>query len=463
MGHARATESYFYKTVARHQVGDFRGAEKGYRKILRHAPNNVATLINLGLLLKEQGELKRAFDLFTQAVALAPEYADAHSSLGSLHACMGKKYKAIACYRTALALTPESADVLTNLGTALRIIGQYVEAYELLNRAIEIEPDRTSAHEELAAVFREWGAVGKAHTHLQRALDIDPSNALLRLKLATLLPVIVNSSQQIIDYRGRFAAQLSNLIAQDIRIENPTRAVERTNFYLAYHGLDDRPVQEAVARFYQGVCPSLNYVAAHCRSGAPEKLDRPIRLGIISRYFRDHAICWTFGRALSAYPKDRFRTFIYTFEDELDDAWSAISGRANKAAVLPEADLAACRKAIAADKLDVLIYTDIGMEPTSYFLAFSRNVEAYLSHLQDSGLIEEHRLMRRKLGLAYDGAGEFHIMIGTNDMAQLDAAFNIVSTREGAVEILHKAVYSAVAKFKFGLYRDFPDPQRGGG
>ena len=48
-------------------------------------------------------------------------------------------------------------------------------------------------------------------------------------------------------------------------------------------------------------------------------------------------------------------------------------------------------------------------------------------------------------------------MIGTCDMAQLDAAFNLVSTRTGEIETLHKAVYSAVTNLKFGLYRDFPD------
>jgi len=372
MGQPRTTEAFFYRTVAKHQEGDTRGAEKGYRKILRHAPENVATLINLGILLKERGELKRAFDLFSDAVSLAPGHADAHSSLGGLYARMGKKYKAIACYRTALELAPESADALANLGIALRIIGQYVEAYELLTRAIEIEPGRAVAHEELAAVLREWGAVGEARAHLQRALDIDPSNALLKLKSATLLPVIASSTQQIAKYRARFATELSNLAAKDILIDNPAWGVERTNFYLAYHGLDDRPLQEAVARLYRQACPSLNYVAPHCRAGIPENLERPIRLGLVSRYFRDHAIGWTFGRALSAYPADRFRTFIYTFEDDLDDAWADISARADKAAVLPEIDLAACRKAIAADKLDVLIYTDIGMEPTSYFLAFSR-------------------------------------------------------------------------------------------
>ena len=70
--------------------------------------------------------------------------------------------------------------------------------------------------------------------------------------------------------------------------------------------------------------------------------------------------------------------------------------------------------------------------------------------------------MRRKLGLAHDAATEFHIMIGTRDLAQLDDAFNLVSRREGETEKLHKAVYSAVINLKFGLYRDFPDLARKG-
>jgi hypothetical protein len=88
--------------------------------------------------------------------------------------------------------------------------------------------------------------------------------------------------------------------------------------------------------------------------------------------------------------------------------------------------------------------------------AFSRNLAAYLGHLRGEGLIEEYRLMRRKLGLAHDNAGDIHIMIGTRDLAQLDAAFTRVAPRKGKTEELHKAVYSAVRNLKFGLYRDFP-------
>ncbi len=96
-------------------------------------------------------------------------------------------------------------------------------------------------------------------------------------------------------------------------------------------------------------------------------------------------------------------------------------------------------------------------------VAFCRSVDAYLGHLRAAGLVETHRITRRKLGLAPDWAREFHILIGTNDLAQLDRAFKAAARRSGEVEALHKAVYSAVENLAFGLYRDFPDPERGGG
>ncbi|MBB34573.1 MAG: hypothetical protein CME88_14545 [Hirschia sp.] len=88
---------------------------------------------------------------------------------------------------------------------------------------------------------------------------------------------------------------------------------------------------------------------------------------------------------------------------------------------------------------------------------FADDLNAYLGHLRDRGLIERWRLTRRKLGLAPDWACEFHIMVETTDMAQLDAAFQSAASHEGKVEELHSKVYSAVRKVQFALYRDWPD------
>jgi hypothetical protein len=91
---------------------------------------------------------------------------------------------------------------------------------------------------------------------------------------------------------------------------------------------------------------------------------------------------------------------------------------------------------------------------------FAERVRAYMEHLRGQGLIAGWRLTRRKLGLAPPFLREFHIMIETDGMAQLDAAFALVSERAEPVEGLHHAVNSAVQDLVFALYRDFPDSGR---
>lgn len=93
-------------------------------------------------------------------------------------------------------------------------------------------------------------------------------------------------------------------------------------------------------------------------------------------------------------------------------------------------------------------------------LEFAGAVDAYLGHLKQRGVIESWSLQRRKFGFGPPGLGEFHIVVSTKDLAQLDAAFGVVATRAGEVERLHHPVYSMVTDFVSGLYRDFPDPER---
>ena len=93
-------------------------------------------------------------------------------------------------------------------------------------------------------------------------------------------------------------------------------------------------------------------------------------------------------------------------------------------------------------------------------LTFAENVAGYLGRLKSDGLVEAWRLTRRKLGLAPDGFGEFHLMIETRNLAQLDDAFQHVSGRREPVESFHFAVNSLVQNARFALYRDFPDAHR---
>lgn len=91
---------------------------------------------------------------------------------------------------------------------------------------------------------------------------------------------------------------------------------------------------------------------------------------------------------------------------------------------------------------------------------FAEAIDRYLGHLQESDRLSDFRLTRRKLGLASAELGEFHITLEFQDLAQLDLAFDEVSTRREPVESLHQAVNSLATNLRFALYRDFPDPNR---
>ena len=91
---------------------------------------------------------------------------------------------------------------------------------------------------------------------------------------------------------------------------------------------------------------------------------------------------------------------------------------------------------------------------------FTDGVHAWLGRLAEDGLIAGYRLTRRKLGLAHPSLPEWHIVLETEDLAQLDRAFQAAASRAAPYEGLHCAVNSKVESVFFGLYRDFPDAVR---
>ena len=97
------------------------------------------------------------------------------------------------------------------------------------------------------------------------------------------------------------------------------------------------------------------------------------------------------------------------------------------------------------------------LKPGHSAQVFARDITAYLGHLKDGGQIAGYRLTRRKLGFGPGSLGEFHVQIETENLTQLEQAFQQVAPRAGETERLHHAVYSVVENLQFALYRDFPD------
>jgi len=91
---------------------------------------------------------------------------------------------------------------------------------------------------------------------------------------------------------------------------------------------------------------------------------------------------------------------------------------------------------------------------------FADRLKTYMDALKNDGLMQDWRLMRRKLGLSAAPVGEFHLMMEFSSLAQLDSAFNRIGSRREPVESVHFGVNSLAQNVQFALYRDFPDSIR---
>jgi predicted O-linked N-acetylglucosamine transferase (SPINDLY family) len=188
----------------------------------------------------------------------------------------------------------------------------------------------------------------------------------LKVLAATLLPPVYASLEEIHQARQRLTDDLRELQAEGLRFDL-TREGVPTLFYLAYQGCYDRDLQRDLARLYlAGSGPP-----APPATRTPTRSGGRIRVGVISKYLRDHTIGLLLRGLFATLPRDDFELTALPLTAARDPVTEFIRSHADRYVVLPDNVLAA-RQTLAELGLDVLFYTDIGMDPLTYTLAFSR-------------------------------------------------------------------------------------------
>jgi tetratricopeptide (TPR) repeat protein len=102
----RATEARFDDALARLAVGDRDGARSAAGEVLRLYPFHVGALNVRGSLLAQDGDVRAALADFAIAVEAAPDDPASLFNLGQAHDRLGDAAAATAAYRRVLALDP---------------------------------------------------------------------------------------------------------------------------------------------------------------------------------------------------------------------------------------------------------------------------------------------------------------------------------------------------------------------
>ncbi|MDP6651616.1 MAG: tetratricopeptide repeat protein, partial [Gammaproteobacteria bacterium] len=139
-------------------------------------PNHAEAYSNLGILLKQKGDLGAAIESYTRAIEIKPDYAEAHSNLGNALLDKGNPTAAISSYNWAISFKPDYVDAHYNLGNALKETGDLTRAIESYNRAIGIKPGYAKTHYNLGNTLLEAGDLTGAIESYNRAIEIKPDH-----------------------------------------------------------------------------------------------------------------------------------------------------------------------------------------------------------------------------------------------------------------------------------------------
>lgn len=136
--------------------------------------DEAADLFRAAKAAQQAGRLAEAIDLYGQAVARKPDYAEAHNNLGNALGEAKRHGEAAESLARAAALRPDLAAIHSNLGLALARLARFAEAAASHRRAIELQPDLAQAHNNLAMALKELGEAEEAITHYRRAIKLKP-------------------------------------------------------------------------------------------------------------------------------------------------------------------------------------------------------------------------------------------------------------------------------------------------
>lgn len=385
--------------------GDHQQALEYFDKAISLGPNDTM-YSNKGLSLQNLGRNDEAELAFKASLRLNPRSPMVRSNYGLLLMNAGKHVEAAGQFEEAIRLAPAMAAAHGNLALCRLGLATFDTAEQAANRAIELNPRDFNGHSALSTVHMLRFNFKKALEHFQAARAIEPNSIVLldnyyrnliqtnqtetaqevlreifektkapgsKVQELLCMPVIYESSEQIELWREKFRQGIEKIKALP-PVEPGADLLTLYSspvFYLAFHGRNDVELMRGMHDALMHLAPELEYSSPYLHE--TRQRSGPRRVGFFSRNVHDHPVTHSFS-ALFEYisQQDGIEAFLISPSGfglaERDGTYKNFAGKR----VPCPGTLAEARRVVESLTLDLLIYTDIGMDPLSYFLACGR-------------------------------------------------------------------------------------------
>jgi protein O-GlcNAc transferase len=160
--------------MARHRAGDLGGAASAYDAVLAREPANFDALHLRGTIALQTGDLARAVEWLTRAVAVHPDAYPAIVQLAAALGAAGRADAAESSFRRAIAVAPDYVPAREAYALALNGQRRFAESAQQFAEIARLQPDSFAAHNNLGAMLWQLERRADALAAWERALVIEP-------------------------------------------------------------------------------------------------------------------------------------------------------------------------------------------------------------------------------------------------------------------------------------------------
>lgn len=361
-------------------MGETEEAILCYRKAIMLKPDYTDAHFNLGNAYRAQGDFPAALQAYQETLRYDAAFYKAYVMLGVVLRQLGQNAEAEQAYHTALAnlppMAPERAVALYNLGNLRLAAKDFDQAVAYYRQALVITADDIALLQNLGNALQEQGKAEEVIDIQAHLAKLDPTEVAYRINQAFTLPVLYEDNAEIAQWRQRCEREIDALLADpDLPLAGPhfPERLISTGFYFGYQGMGDKDLQIKVGRLLRKVLgePSLTMPP-----DAPQPWAQrggKVKIGFISRHLsHKHTIGKLLQGVIRHLNRDQFEVHVFsvgtqtayipTGDEHPDDCFYE----------LPVRDFEDCRRVLSEAGLDVLYFTDIGMDVLTCLLAHYR-------------------------------------------------------------------------------------------
>lgn len=312
-----------------------------------------------------------------------PQSFQAQMTEGELLYQQGAFKEAIQPFGEALRINNESDQAYAHLSAVMMMLRRHDAALEYINKALSIQADSVKNCCRKAQILWLMARWEEAADWFGKASLKCPESATLFLNQHLCLPSIPQSPQEIAKARLHFSEGLSRAESNpSLELDILDEAIPHT-FELAYHNQDDR---ELLERYISLMRTLAQPILSQCLK--EDSVSRAImkdpardrwRIGFLSQFFSKHSNAIAFEGLIRFLDRQNFEVIlIHAAQPDKSRGRDTLDDFADQVVHL-SSNYAASASTLRGLDLDILFFTDIGMNAYSYLLPFFKTAPVQMT------------------------------------------------------------------------------------